>query len=277
MEPLTTTVTTSGKPRARRLHGALALTLRTMPQLLSDDIRRQIIEGSLNPGDALPSEKELMHQYGVSRPTLREAMRVLAAESLIETRRGGNGGARVREPDPDVVIRQVGVLLQLSGATIGDVDLMRCIVEPPAVRLIALNRDVAAIDALERIADEAHAVRDDPHQWALVAGRFHRELVEMSGNVTLALIGRMLSSLTLAAYAVSMSLISGEDGGIAIKRALRSWTKLLTLMRQGDAAEAEAHWNKHMAASTLTHMDASTPIRVAVSESMPRPYRVTRV
>jgi DNA-binding FadR family transcriptional regulator len=226
------------------LDGASAVTPRTMPQVLSDDIRRQIIEGALNPGDPLPAEKDLMQQYGVSRPTLREALRVLAAESLIETRRGGNGGARVREPDPGVVIRQAGLLLQLSGGTIGDVYLVRRLVEPPAARLLAEHQDAAAIDALEGLIEAARAVGDDPDEWVLAAGAFHREIVELCGNVALALIGRMLSTLTLATYTVSVPLMAG------------------------DAAGAEAHWDRHMAAAGPRRVDAATPIRIAVSESM---------
>src|SRR5438309_8770941 len=93
----------------RRVSGRL----RTIPQLVSDDIRRQIVEGSLLPGDPLPSERELLEAFGIARPTLREAMRILEAETLIRTHRGPRGGATVRAPDSQVVIRQAGVLLQL--------------------------------------------------------------------------------------------------------------------------------------------------------------------
>ena len=57
-------------------------------ELLADDLRRRIVRGELREGDALPSEAELMVRFGVSRPTLREALRVLESESLITVRAG---------------------------------------------------------------------------------------------------------------------------------------------------------------------------------------------
>src|ERR1700722_20283892 len=73
---------------------------RSMPKMLADDIRLQLVAGAMVPGQLLPPEKELLQTYGVSRPTLREALRILEAESLIETVRGMNGGAILRAPDP---------------------------------------------------------------------------------------------------------------------------------------------------------------------------------
>jgi DNA-binding FadR family transcriptional regulator len=63
-------------------------------ELIASYIRGQIVRGDLKTGDALPSETVLMEMFGVSRPTLREAFRILEAESLISVRRGARGGAR---------------------------------------------------------------------------------------------------------------------------------------------------------------------------------------
>jgi GntR family transcriptional repressor for pyruvate dehydrogenase complex len=236
-----------------------------MPELLADDIRRQIINGDLEPGNSLPTEKAMMEHYAVSRPTLREAMRLLAAESLIETRRGPHGGASVRAPDPDVVSRQAALSFQLSGATTGDIHLVRSIVEPPAARLLAERRDEAACAQLEIRIDQAQSVRKSAQDWIRAADHFHRDLVELSGNAALALIGRMLSTVTLATYTVSLPLMSSEAGQAAIGRALKSYRQLLDLIRAGDADAAEAHWRRHMAISFKSALDPDTPIRAAVS------------
>src|SRR5213080_2961741 len=90
-------------------------------ELIASDLRRQIVRGELTAGATLPSEMLLMEQYGVSRPTLREAFRILESESLISVRRGARGGARVVSPDIAVAARYVGLLLQMSGTTIADV------------------------------------------------------------------------------------------------------------------------------------------------------------
>src|SRR5947207_2228594 len=89
-------------------------------ELVAAQLRRQIVRGELKEGDALPPEAALMEQFGVSRPTLREAFRVLESESLISIRRGSRGGARVHTPNGEVAARHAGLLLQVRGTTLGD-------------------------------------------------------------------------------------------------------------------------------------------------------------
>ena len=74
-------------------------------ELVATQLRNQIIRGELREGDALPPESTLMEQFAVSRPTLREAFRVLESEALISVRRGARGGARVHAPNGDVAAR----------------------------------------------------------------------------------------------------------------------------------------------------------------------------
>src|ERR1700722_3828114 len=74
-------------------------------ELVAADLRRQIIRGELAQGDALPTEADLMVRFGVSRPTLREAFRVLGANTLIAFRGGAGGGPRVKPPDREFAAR----------------------------------------------------------------------------------------------------------------------------------------------------------------------------
>src|SRR5665647_1955571 len=90
-------------------------------EIIATSVRRSIVSGALKEADTLPSEVELMGQFGVSRPTLREAFRILETESLISIRRGSRGGSQVMAPDLSVAGRYVGLLLQMSGTTIGEV------------------------------------------------------------------------------------------------------------------------------------------------------------
>ena len=106
-------------------------------ELIASYIRGQVVRGDLKTGDSLPPETVLMEMFGVSRPTLREAFRILEAESLISVRRGARGGARVVSPDIAVAARYVGLLLQMSGTTIADVYEARMATEPAAAGLLA--------------------------------------------------------------------------------------------------------------------------------------------
>jgi DNA-binding FadR family transcriptional regulator len=66
--------------------------------LVADALRARVLRRELVPGDRLPSESHLMSRYGVSRPTLREALRLLEAAELLEVRRGSRGGGVIRTP-----------------------------------------------------------------------------------------------------------------------------------------------------------------------------------
>src|SRR3984957_2930419 len=111
-----------------------------MGELVASSLRRQIVRGDLAEGDALPSESELMQQFGVSRPTLREAFRVLESESLISVRRGAHGGAVLHVPNGDVAARYAALVLEHRGATLRDVYVARGVIEPGCVAMLAGKR-----------------------------------------------------------------------------------------------------------------------------------------
>ena len=123
-------------------------------ELVALKLRRMIVDGELKDGDHLPHEAELMEHFAVSRPTLREAVRVLEAERLVEVRRGSRSGARVCVPGPEVVARPASLLLELSGATVADVFVAREAIEPAAARILAESGTEDDFDELERLLDE---------------------------------------------------------------------------------------------------------------------------
>src|SRR5690606_34497762 len=99
-------------------------------ELIAGQLRRQIVTGELKEGDALPPEASLLDAFAVSRPTLREAFRVLEAEGLISVRRGAHGGARVQTPSSRVAARYAGLVLQAQSTTLADVLDARTLLEP---------------------------------------------------------------------------------------------------------------------------------------------------
>jgi GntR family transcriptional regulator, transcriptional repressor for pyruvate dehydrogenase complex len=117
-------------------------------ELIASHIRGQIVRGELTTGDTLPSEAAMTEMFGVSRPTLREAFRILETESLISIRRGARGGAQVSAPDVAVAARYVGLLLQVTHTTIADVYEARMVIEPVAAGLLAARRTQQDLDDL---------------------------------------------------------------------------------------------------------------------------------
>ncbi|MCV7176544.1 FadR/GntR family transcriptional regulator, partial [Mycolicibacterium sphagni] len=127
-------------------------------ELIADQLRSQIVRGVLKEGDALPTEIELVKQFGVSRPTLREAFRILESESLIIVRRGSRGGVLVSSPRTSVAARDFGLLLQMSGATLADVYEARKVFEPAAAEMLARRAAAEDIAELTGAADALAAL-----------------------------------------------------------------------------------------------------------------------
>ena len=239
----------SGEPARRRQE---RVRVPKTAELVAARIRRRIIRGEVKEGDALLPESELMAEFGVSRPTLREAFRILESESLISVRRGSRGGARVHPPDIRVAARFAGLFLQYAGATLEDVQMARLVVEPPAVRMLAERRDPEAARKLrELIAQEAQVI-DDGHAFAELSTRFHELVMELAGNQTLALVVGMLHDIIETGAASSMERRLDVD---ATKRSVRSQEKLVELIEAGEADRAEQHWRNHMLVAARSPLD----------------------
>ena len=100
-----------------------------------------------------------MARFGVSRPTLREAFRVLESESLITIRRGARGGARVQPPGREVAARYAAFTLEYRGVTLRDVYDARAALEVPSVGKLALDRTDDDLAVLEAALESQEAVQ----------------------------------------------------------------------------------------------------------------------
>jgi GntR family transcriptional regulator, transcriptional repressor for pyruvate dehydrogenase complex len=222
-------------------------------ELIATHLRRQIVRGELRPGETLPAESQLMEQFGVSRPTLREAFRILEAETLISVRRGSRGGARVVSPDASVAARYVGLLLQMQGATINDVYEARMISEPPCARLLAENRTDEDLEKLTQVVDALKAeiaarkpFIPDPYVWSNLTYRFHELILEGCGNKTMAIQGAVLQDIVATHLRTKIAQRDDNDTDERFQLVIRSYMKLIALVKAGNGAAAEKHWRSHM-------------------------------
>lgn len=221
---------------------------REKPQQIADELRQLIVAGELDEGDSLGNEPDLIERFGVSRPSLREALRILEAEGLISVVRGVLGGVVVHRPDQRQTARSAAVVLQARNVPLADVFEARTIIEPAAVRLIAASRGRkgAARRLRELISDQEEAI-DDPEAFGAANARFHEQLVGMAGNQTLLIVYEMLNEVVARAV-TAVSQADGADGSVATRRrGVRSQRRLADLIESGDAEAAEEHWRTHMA------------------------------
>jgi len=233
-------------------------------ELIASDLRKKIVQGTLTPGQTLPPEVILMEQYDVSRPTLREAFRILEAETLISVRRGSRGGAQVMTPDLGVAARSVGIVLQFNGTTIDDVYEARMILEPPCAALLAKHRTKADIADLQAVVDElaaiiaaGHRAVPDPAAWSDLTFRFHQLILQRCGNKTLAVQAGVLADIVKTHLYLRVAQSFDEDEAPErFQRAIKAYQRFIDLVTARDAAGAEKHWRRHMeVASTYVLKD----------------------
>lgn len=156
-------------------------------RVLADTLRTQILSAELRPGDRLPAETELCELYGVSRSTVREALRALATERLLVTRRGVSGGSFVASPEPGDIagLVQSSLALLTSVDTISVASLLevRYMLEVPAAGIAAARHSPEGLEALEgTIFDPSGG---DPDVMFRANRDFHLNLLRATGNKVL--------------------------------------------------------------------------------------------
>lgn len=162
-------------------------------------LRSLILGGTVTPGERLPAEADLAAQFGVSRSTTREALRLLAAEGLVETRRGVSGGAFVVHPDPADLERSLSTAVNLAAGTdrlsMNEVFEMWEISQPPAAALAARRRTDEEADRLLELAAPWKGSRSRMPQLVLRSIEFHNAVLEAARNRLLLIYARPLNGI----------------------------------------------------------------------------------
>jgi GntR family transcriptional repressor for pyruvate dehydrogenase complex len=159
------------------------------PQRIIGQIRTAILEGKLKPGDRLPPEQELTLHFGVSRQTLREALRALEYLGLLEIRAGLGGGAFVSPVDMGVAKAGLANFLHFQNMSIGHLSEIRKALEPLSARLAATRMSPMDWIRIRTIQDQwRSALAGDRFDELVMLGiSFHRSIAEATGNPVLIL------------------------------------------------------------------------------------------
>ncbi len=239
-------------PQRRDRSTDLSLPIRVpkTSEVIANHFRAQIVRGELCEGDFLPPEGQLIESLGISRPTLREAFRIIEAEKLISVVRGSRTGARVHKPQIESVSRYVGYVLQAHGTTIADVFEVRLAIEPYVVRQLALKKNKKSIARLREEVERMSALASESRfiEFAVEVAEFHRILVELGSNRTLHFLTQMIQHL-LERSQIEIYKRSGQSTETQRKSAflaIRSFTKLINLIDSGDPNTAAEYWMLHL-------------------------------
>jgi GntR family transcriptional repressor for pyruvate dehydrogenase complex len=169
---------------------ALTRPLKTS-ETVARDVVHDIIAGHLRPGDGLPSETAMLEQYGVSRESLREGLRLLEVQGLISIRRGPGGGPIVGSVDPAHLGRISTLYYHLAGATYRELLDAWLLVEPIIAERAARNDDANA-----RLAAMKPYLTDDPHDETMAIEEFVQVHAGFHGAVA-SLVSNRVLELTL--------------------------------------------------------------------------------
>lgn len=217
-------------------------------ELVAAQLRRQIVTGELREGDTLPPESALMERFGISRPTLREAFRILESEHIIAIKRGARGGAHVLVPDAGAAGRYAGALLQYRGTTLADLYEARTHLEAAAVEILARKRSAADLRKLDTAVAESELALPDPVAYAEKHElQFHRLLIELAGNQTMTMLLDMLLSISeLHNQSFLRTHPVDETSQDSARAAQRAHAKVVELIRAKSADKAVAFWRTHL-------------------------------
>lgn len=209
-----------------------------------DEIKQMLVDGELRPGDKLPIERELAARLGVSRNTLREAVRALIAVRVLQARQGD--GTYVTSLAPDLLLASLGFVADLHrDAAVLQFLHVRRVLEPEATALAAGHLDAATLAGLDRLlvqAEQLAGCAEIDHQ-QLIANdhQFHSLITGGCGNPVLAAVIANLSGRTTRAR-VWRGI--AEDG--AARRTIAEHRAIYTALAAGDAFRARMYATTHI-------------------------------
>ena len=228
-------------------------------QQVANQLRTLIQQGLLLPGERLPNEAELSASFGVSRSTVREALRVLASRDLVRTSRGVTGGTFVARISPDSVREyletSLGLMTGAEDITVREMLEAREVLEVPAARLAAERAHADSIEALRRTVEREKRSRGrgpkfEEHR------TFHQLVVDAAENELLSVMNEPIFAVLRARFLrpdISQTFWARVDA---------DHEEIVELISQGDAAGAgeamRVHLHRLRPLYDVTHHDAAS-------------------
>lgn len=201
------------------------VTVDRVSQVIVDQIKVLLREGKLNAGDRLPSERDLCVRFGVSRVTVREALRVLEANGLIEIRVGARGGAFVASPTRERLGEGLAELMTLAPLTPANITEARTVIEVGILPFVVERATEQDIAALRRIIDEGYDALSRDAYTMVLSAKFHVAIAACAHNPAIEMLvqsfhGPMLLSLRQAQIVAPAMGRRGTDEHAALVDAI---------------------------------------------------------
>jgi GntR family transcriptional repressor for pyruvate dehydrogenase complex len=219
--------------------------IRGASEQVAVEIQHHIQEEALGPGDFLGREEDLAAEFGVSRPTLREALKLLASGNLIRASKGPGGGIFVARTAEEGISRSlsdaIAMMLETGSVTLEELLDARLLLEVPLAGLAAYQPDERTVERLREVVErEAAADPEDTETHAASDAEIHRTLAAAAGN-------RMVQALTDWIFEVVQPLLIEVLQPAVVQSAVAEQHQaLLAAVEKGDPARAERAMKDHL-------------------------------
>lgn len=215
-------------------------------EAIYDQIRGLIISGKLKPGERLPSERAMMETLKRSRPTIREALRMLERAGLVRIAAGTNG-AVVTEPSAEAICQPLEGMLTLNTISYGELMEYRMLNDCAMARWAARRRTAEDLAALAACIADMEQAGDDYRQVTAYDIQFHR-LISLAAKNSLSgivnqVVYRMVRSIQLDVFDLLPTAAQREK----LASIIASNRALLAVIDQGDPNKAGSTMGEHLA------------------------------
>jgi GntR family transcriptional regulator, transcriptional repressor for pyruvate dehydrogenase complex len=209
-----------------------------VPQQIVSRLLDLIQQRHLGPGDRLPAERELAATMGVSRSSLREALRALTVLGVCEMRHGT--GTYVSSLEPDLLVRPLSFVLSLSDGGFDQLFEARKVVEPAIAALAARRINDATLERLDALVTRADAVIENPDAFLVADVELHDVIRETAGN---SILGRFMESIH------ALGLASRQATGTRRKvreQSVKDHRAIVAALRERDGDAASDAMRHHL-------------------------------
>ena len=209
-------------------------------QALADHLRERILSGHIPEGSPLPNERELGDSTGLSRGSVREALRMLEVEGLLSIKPGRNGGSTIRLPDTGGVSRTLGAYVRGQQISFDSVMEAREALEPALASLAAAHRTQEDMAAIAKATRELSIAGDDNARFIAANNQWHWAVAQASQNPLLIAVVAALSDLL---HRSNVEAFVSLD----VRRAvIRAHAGIEDAIRAGDADAAHRRMARHV-------------------------------
>lgn len=213
--------------------------------VLAAELRRQILGGALAPGFSLPPERDLVTQTGLSRGSVREALRILEVEGLVSTRPGRQGGSVARRPGDESLAKYISLFIHGRGISLLSLLQTREAVEPSLAALAAQNRTEEELRELVTISERLEAAYADTPLYLAENVNWHCAIAAASHNELLRAFMFGISNMVYKASAIE-NFATADVRQVVIK----AHRRILDAIVAKDAEAAGRRMARHLAALT---------------------------